>query len=191
MALERGQKTGRHMPPGTAPNKTNRRTLIAALALAGTAAALSVAASAAEPRKFGDWILRCESPAEGKSDVCYLNQTLNMTKGKAKGRLLDVKIGTFGEGKDFFALLMLPLGLNLQAGAALQIDDAKQVPLAIQTCTKAGCRSIVKMTDELLAGFRKGVKLKIGFIPFPGKRTVVVEASLIGFTAAYKALEKR
>lgn len=191
MDSERGQKTGRQMPPGAAPKKTNRRTLITALVLAGTAAALSVAASAAEPRKFGDWVLRCESPGKGKSDVCYLNQTLNITKGKVKGRLLDVKIGTFGKGKDVFAVLMLPLGLSLQKGAALQVDDAKQVPLTIQTCTKAGCRSQLKMTDELLAGFRKGTKLKIGFIPFPGKRTVVVEASLTGFTAAYKALEKR
>lgn len=191
MAFERGQKTGRNLPPGTAPKRTIRRTLITALALAAAAAALSVAASAAEPQKFGDWILRCDSPVEGKGDVCYLNQTINYKKGKVKGRLLDVKIGTVGGGKDFFAVLMLPLGLSLQSGAALQVDDAKQVPLTILTCTKAGCRSQLKMTGELLTGFRKGVKLKIGFIPFRGKRTVVVEASLTGFTSAFKALMKR
>ena len=37
------------------------------------------------------------------------------------------------------ALLQLPLGLNLPAGAKLQVDEGKMVDLQIQTCENRGC----------------------------------------------------
>ena len=37
------------------------------------------------------------------------------------------------------ALVQLPLGLNLPAGAKLQVDDGKTSDLQIQTCEERGC----------------------------------------------------
>ena len=37
------------------------------------------------------------------------------------------------------ALVQLPLGLNLPAGAKLQVDDGKTADLQIQTCEQRGC----------------------------------------------------
>ena len=73
----------------------------------------------------------------------------------------------------------------------MQPDDGEPTPLTIQTCTKLGCRSVAPIPEDLLWGFRQGKVLKVGFIPFGSKQTMVVEASLTGFTAAYKSLMAR
>ena len=105
--------------------------------------------------------------------------------------LLDIKIGALGEGKELYAIIMLPLGLSFQSGVIMQADGGESTPLTIQTCTNDGCRSVAPVSNDLLWGFREGKVIKVGFIPFGGTQTVVVEASLTGFTAAYKALKAR
>jgi len=176
---------------GTTRNSINMRVLISVLAIAAMSAVwFNVApVSAAESQQFGDWILRCESPGEGQGEICYLHQTINYSKGDVSGMLLDVKIGALGEGNELFALLMLPLGLSFQSGVVIQADAGDPTPVTIQTCTNDGCRSVAPVSNDLLWGFRQGKVLKVGFIPFGGTKTVVVEASLNGFTAAYRMLE--
>ena len=195
MAAERrGRKRSRAMPTGVARKIIKMRILIAALTIAAMSALWSIAAptaGAAEPQKFGDWLLRCEARSEGQGELCYLSQTVNYSKGDVSGKLLDIKIGALGKGKDLYAIIMLPLGLNIQAGALMQSDDGEPTPLTIQTCTNLGCRSVAPISDDLLWGFRQGKVLKVGFIPFGSKQTIVVEASLTGFTAAYKSLAAR
>ena len=182
------------MPSGAARKIIKMRALIAALTIAAMSAAWSIvapAAAAAEPQKFGDWFLRCEARGEGQGELCYLHQTLNYSKGNVSGKLLDIKIGALGEGKELYTIIMLPLGLSLQSGAIVQADGGKSTPLTIQTCTNDGCRSVAPVSDDLLRGFRQGELLKVAFVPFGGTQTVVVEASLAGFTAAYRALTAR
>ena len=195
MAAERrARKSGRTMPSGAARKIIKMRTLIAALTIAAMSAAWSIAApaaAAAEPQKFGDWFLRCEARGEGQGELCYLHQTLNYSKGNVSGVLLDIKIGALGEGKELYTIIMLPLGLSFQSGVIMQADGGESTPLTIQTCTNDGCRSVARISDDLLWGFREGKLLKVGFVPFGSTQTVVVEASLTGFTAAYKALNAR
>ena len=195
MAAERRRgKHGRDIPAGAARKIIKIRTLIAALTIAAVSAAWSIAApaaAAAEPQKFGDWFLRCEARGEGQGELCYLHQTLNYSKDNVSGILLDIKIGALGEGKELYTIMMLPLGLNLQSGVVMQADGGESTPLTIQTCTNDGCRSVAPVSNELLWGLRQGKRLKVGFVPFGGTQTVVVEASLTGFTAAYKALITR
>jgi len=195
MAAERrARKSGRAMPSGAARKIIKMRTLIAALTIAAVSTAWSIAApaaAAAEPQKFGDWFLRCEARGEGQGELCYLHQTLNYSKDKVSGILLDIKIGALGEGKELYTIIMLPLGLSFQSGVIMQADGGETTPLTIQTCTNDGCRSVSPVSNELLWGLRQGEQLKVGFVPFGGTQTVVVEASLTGFTAAYKALIAR
>jgi len=182
------------MPAGVARKIKKMRTLIAALTIAAMSAAWSIAApttAAAEPQQFGDWFLRCEARGEGQGELCYLNQTHNYSKDNISGLLLDIKIGALGEGKELYTIMMLPLGLSFQSGVIMQSDNGESAPLTIQTCTNDGCRSVAPVSDDLLWGFRQGKILKVGFVPFGGTQTIVVEASLTGFTAAYKALTAR
>ena len=73
----------------------------------------------------------------------------------------------------------------------MQADDGEPTPLTIQTCTNDGCRSVAPVSNDLLWGLRQGERLKVGFVPFGGTQAIVVEVSLTGFTAAYKALIAR
>jgi len=195
MAAERrGRKDGHAMPAGVARKVIKLRSLIAALTIAAMSALWSIAApsaAAAEPQVFGDWLLACEARTDGQGELCYLHQTLTYNKDDVSGKLLDIKIGALGEGTDLYAIMMLPLGLNIPSGAVMQSDDGEPTPLTIQTCTKLGCRSVAPIPEDLLWGFRQGRVLKVGFIPFGSKQTIVVEASLTGFTAAYKSLTAR
>jgi len=190
----RKEKSRRAMFAGTARITIHMRAMIAALTIAAISVAWSIsvpAAAASEPKKFGDWILRCEARGEGQGELCYLHQTLNYSKGNVSGMLLDIKIGALGEGKELYTIVMLPLGLSFQSGVIMGADGGEPTHLTIQTCTKEGCRSTAKISDDLLWGFRQGRILKVSFVPFGGTQTVVVEASLTGFTAAYKALNAR
>ena len=176
-----------------ARNSINLRILIAVLAIVAMSAVWAVITpvSAAEPQQFGDWILRCETPGEDKAEVCYLHQTINYSKGEVSGMLLDIKIGALSEGKELFALLMLPLGVSFQSGVIIQADSGEPTPVTIQTCTNEECRSVAPVSNDLLWGFRQGKLLKVGFIPFGGTQAIVVEASLTGFTAAFRALNSK
>ena len=195
MAAERrGRKSGRAMLAGVARKIIKMQTLIAVLTIAVIGAPWPIAAPApatAEPKKFGDWLLRCEARGEGQGELCYLQQTLKYSKDKVSGILLDIKIGALGKGKELYAIVILPLGLKLQSGAIIKADEGAYSPLIIQTCTNKGCRSVSPVSEDLLWGFRQGKVLKVGFIPFRGGKTMVVEASLTGFTAAYKAMIAR
>ena len=195
MAAERrARKNGHTMSASVVRKIIKMRVLITALAIAAMSAPWTIAAPAAastEPQKFGDWFVRCEARSEGQGELCYLNQTLNYKRDNVSGRLLDIKIGAFSEGKELFTLIMLPLGLNLESGAIIQADDGETTPLPLQTCTNDGCRSVAPVSKDLLWGFRQGKVLKVGFVPFGSKQPMVVKASLNGFTAAYKTLMAR
>ena len=192
MAVKQNDMNDRTVPVSAVRKSFKLQTLIAALVIVVTSLAWFTApptAAAAEAQQFGDWILRCETKGDG--ELCYLHQTINYSKGDVSGVLLDIKIGALADDDDLYALLMLPLGLNIPSGAIIGADAGEPTPLTIQTCTKEGCRSIAKISKELLWGFRKGQKLKAGFVPFGRTQTIVVEASLTGFTAAFKAMRTR
>ena len=194
MVVKRMILSDQAAPAGAMRKPMPERALIAALAIIAVSAAwfaTAPTAAAAEAEKFGDWILRCEARGEGQGELCYLHQTINYSKDDVSGMLLDVKIGAFSENEDLYALIMLPLGLNFPSGVMLQADAGESTQLTVQTCTKEGCRSVAKISDELLWGFRRGNLLKVGFVAFGGTQTAVVEASLTGFTAAFKAMQTR
>ena len=59
--------------------------------------------------------------------------------------------------------MQLPLGLNLPAGAKMQVDDGKMVDLQIQTCEQRGCYANAPISPDLLAAMRSGKQFKVSF----------------------------
>ena len=86
------------------------------------------------------------------------------------------------------ALVQLPLGLNLPAGAKLQVDDGKAIDLQIQTCENRGCYANVPIAPELLAALRSGKQLKVSFQNL-GKETITIPMPLTDFAAAYDKIK--
>ena len=84
--------------------------------------------------------------------------------------------------------MQLPLGLNLPAGAKLQVDDGKTTDLQIQTCENRGCYASVPIAPDLLAALKSGKQLKVSFQNI-GKETITIPMPLTDFAAAYDKIK--
>jgi invasion protein IalB len=139
------------------------------------------------------WKLVCQKEDDPRS--CLIEQRLFLNKkieGEQKqvGRLLNISV--FYTGKDErkpFIVFQLPLGVDLQAGMALQIDKSAEMKAPFAKCTNDGCEVRSLMTKDLLAQLKKGTTLKVGFRPHGVERTMVVNADLMGFTRAISWLD--
>ena len=84
---------------------------------------------------------------------------------------------------------VLPLGVDLRSGMVLRVDNYEEIKAPYLRCTNAGCDVQVELTAELVAQLKKGLKLQVGFRPFGSSKTVVIDASLKGFTRAFDRLK--
>lgn len=99
-----------------------------------------------------------------------------------------VNIRVPGDSRTPTALVQLPLGLNLQAGAKLQVDDGKGIDLPIQTCENRGCYASVPLSPEMLNALRGGKQLKVMFQDL-AKEPITIPMSLADFTATYDKIK--
>jgi len=86
------------------------------------------------------------------------------------------------------ALVQLPFGLNLPAGAKIQVDDGKTVDLQIQTCDNKGCYTSTPIAPELLNALKSGKQLKVSFQDM-AKETIAIPIPLADFAAAYDKIK--
>ena len=86
------------------------------------------------------------------------------------------------------AVIQLPLGLNLPAGAKLQVDEGKVSDLQIQTCEQRGCYANSPISPELLAAMKSGKQLKVSFQNLT-KKIITIPMPLADFTAAYDKIK--
>ena len=63
--------------------------------------------------------------------------------------LINIRVAS--DTRTPMALIQLPLGLNLPAGAKLQVDDGKMAYLQIQTCEQRGCYANTPIAADMLA----------------------------------------
>jgi invasion protein IalB len=85
-------------------------------------------------------------------------------------------------------LLQLPLGLNLPAGAKVQVDDRKVTDLQIQTCENRGCYASTPVAADLLAALKSGKQMKVAFQTM-NKEIVTIPMPLGDFAAAYDKIK--
>ena len=132
------------------------------------------------------WIARCSSPGRDAPLECAMEQSAVLTKTGQLVALVNIRVP--GDTRAPVALVQLPLGLNLQAGAKFQVDDGKSVELPIQTCENRGCYASVSVSPELLNALRAGKQLKVVFQDL-GKETIAIPISLADFTTTYDKIK--
>ena len=132
------------------------------------------------------WVARCGSVSRDAPLECAIEETAVLTKTGQLVVLVNIRVTS--DTRMPIALVQLPLGLNLPAGAKLQVDDGKSVDLQIQTCENRGCYANLPIASDMLAAMRAGKQLKVSFQNL-AKDPITIPMPLTDFAAAYDRIK--
>jgi invasion protein IalB len=132
------------------------------------------------------WAPRCASTSRDAPLECAVEETAVLSKTGQLIVLVNIRVSS--DTRAPVALVQLPLGLNLPAGAKLQVDDGKAVDLQIQTCENRGCYANLPIAPDLLTALKSGKQLKVSFQNL-GKETITIPMPLADFAAAYDKIK--
>jgi invasion protein IalB len=132
------------------------------------------------------WAARCSSASREAPLECAMEQTAVLSKTGQLIVLVNIRVPS--DTHTPVALVQLPLGLNLPAGAKLQVDDGKMIDLQIQTCENRGCYASTPIAPEFLAALKSGKQLKVSFQNL-AKETATIPMPLGDFAAAYDKIK--
>jgi invasion protein IalB len=166
-----------------APKAKNQPAPQAAQATPAPAPAQAEAAPAPAPP---GWSARCSSASRGAPLECLIEQTAVLTKTGQLIVLINIRVPADTHAP--VAAIQLPLGLNLPAGAKLQVDDGKTTDLQIQTCEQRGCYTNAPISPEMLAAMKTGKQLKVSFQNL-AKEVIAIPMPLADFAAAYEKIK--
>ncbi|MGA9091767.1 MAG: invasion associated locus B family protein, partial [Bradyrhizobium sp.] len=131
-------------------------------------------ATPAPPPASPGWAAHCNSVSRDAPLECAIEQNAVLTKtGQV---VVVVAFRVAGDTRAPVAFVQLPLGLNLQTGTKLQVDDGKAIDLPIQTCENRGCYASNAVTPELLTALKSGKQLNVSFQNL-AKETITVEST--------------
>jgi invasion protein IalB len=132
------------------------------------------------------WAARCSSPSRDAPLECAIEQTAVLSKTGQLIILVNIRVPS--DTHTPVALVQLPLGLNLPAGAKFQVDDGKSIDLQVQTCENRGCYASTPIAPDVLTALRSGKQLKVSFQNL-GKETISIPIPLADFAAAYDKIK--
>jgi len=132
------------------------------------------------------WVSRCSSLGRDAPLECAIEETAVLTKTGQLIVLVNIRVAS--DTHQPVALVQLPLGLNLPAGAKLQVDDGKVIDLQIQTCENRGCYSNAPVSPEMLTALKSGKQLKVAFQNL-NKEVITIPMPLADFAAAYEKIK--
>jgi invasion protein IalB len=133
--------------------------------------------------KHGDWQIVCEDTPTGES--CFITQAAVDDDGDP---VMQVSVGLI-EGEPLM-VVYLPLGLDLRPGMLFQVGETLRREFRFQTCIPTGCRVVARLDEEMLAAMRGGTTFRIGVRTLESDRVGIIEGSLMGFTAGYRAVSQ-
>jgi invasion protein IalB len=146
--------------------------------LAQEGAALPGGASSLQ-ETYQDWLVSC---VQQNGKRCALAQRTQQNGQQ----VMAIELVPAGDGETATGTLVLPFGLALDAGVALQADDNPAgAPLRFSTCLSGGCLVPLSLDAALLDGMRGGETLKVMSKAADSDRAVPLSVSLKGFGAAF------
>ncbi|MDZ5645998.1 invasion associated locus B family protein [Nitrospirillum sp. BR 11828] len=131
------------------------------------------------------WSKNCAKTDAG-AEICYVEQFAIVTPQNVM--MLHVQIGYLGpEGKPRL-ILTTPLGVLLQPGITLTVDQDKPLALPFDACQQGGCVAAADLEDgKVLDHFTGGKVLAVRYIN-GDKAAMDIPVQLNGLAAALKAL---
>jgi invasion protein IalB len=158
----------------------------AALALCATLSAAGPAqAQGVVKNTFGDWQLRCETPAGAQSEQCAVVQNV-AAEDRPNVSLVIIVLKT-ADQKSRLLRVVAPLGVLLPAGLGLKIDQTDIGRAGFVRCLTTGCVAEVVMEDNLITQMKGGQSATFIVFQTP-EEGIGIPVSLNGFAPAFDAL---
>jgi invasion protein IalB len=132
------------------------------------------------------WVARCTSASRAAPLECAIEETAVFTKTGQIVVLVNIRVPSDTHAP--VLLVQLPLGLDLPAGAKLQIDEGKVTDLPIQTCETRGCYASIPIPADLLAALKSGQQMKVSFQSM-SKEPAVIPLPLGNFATVYDKIK--
>jgi invasion protein IalB len=159
-----------------------------ALILAGLGLCLAAAPAFAQgvvKNTFGDWQLRCETPAGAKNEQCAIVQNV-AAEDRPNLTLLVIVLKT-ADGRSRLLRVAAPLGVLLPAGLGLKIDQNDVGRAGFVRCLATGCIAEVVLEDPLINQFKTGGTATFIVFQTP-EEGIGIPVSLGGFAQAFDSL---
>jgi invasion protein IalB len=126
------------------------------------------------------WTLGCST-----THKCTL---INEVVAKDTGLTTRLEL-TMAEGTTSL-VVMSPLGIDLQAGITLQVDEGRTLSIVPKTCEVFGCVFYIKPDQTLINAFQTGQRAHVRFLSADKTISFDMPHHMNGFAANFVALEK-
>ena len=138
----------------------------------------------------GDKTGGAKAPAQQKS-VRQCGMLQSTSSSERKNIALTLVMGTSKQGDKTTTMMriLVPIGVYLPLGIALEIDGAPVGRVPFIRCLPQICTAFAETTAETLGKMRKGAKANFIIYEAPGVG-LTLPISLSGFTAAFNDLKK-
>lgn len=145
--------------------------------------------AAADPKireTHQDWTVICDTPEHIGKEVCLIVQQKNLRDTQKP--VLRVEIGFGSENGKAFAVITAPLGIALEPGLSMIIDDGESEQYDFNSCIPTGCVVGANLSETQIDALLMGSEAQFSFKDSRG-RQLTVPISLIGFTAALNSIK--
>ena len=164
-----------------------RAALAAGLAVAGLAilGAAPASAQGVVKGKYGDWEMRCETPAGAAHEQCALLQRIE-AEDRPNVNLVVIVLKT-ADGKSRLLRVVAPLGVLLPSGLGLKVDNADVGRAGFVRCLPTGCVAEVAMEDKLIDQLKSGTTATFIIFQTP-EEGIGIPLTLTGFKDGFDKL---
>ena len=136
---------------------------------------------------FGDWQMRCETPAGAQAEQCALVQNV-AAEDRPNVSLVIIVLRT-ADRKSHLLRVIAPLeaGVLLPAGLGLKVDQTDIGRAGFVRCLASGCVAEVVMEENLI-GQLKGGQTATFYIFQTPEQGIGIPVSLNGFATGFDSL---
>lgn len=134
---------------------------------------------------FGDWQLRCETPAGAASEQCALVQNI-VAEDRPNITLLVIVLKT-ADRKSRLLRIVAPLGILLTGGLGVRVDNADVGRAGFIYCVTTGCVAEVNLEDNFINQLKSGKQATFVVFQTP-EEGIGIPVSLNGFGPGFDAL---
>jgi invasion protein IalB len=135
---------------------------------------------------FGDWVLTCETPTNGKR-LCEVGQAITV-QGQS-GPIAQVALARASRTEPTRFVLVLPTNVTVTSPAAIFAEKDEKFPLGLewQRCVQGACIASAIVGEDVLSKFAS--RSEPGSIAFKdaGERDVAIPLSFRGLAQAIAA----